>query len=511
MTAPIARMRARLRHVVGPRRATLHLAVVLVLMAVSVSSTAGAGTLERPPAPSGSYRPAFVTETDEIVWTDCLWSASTMFLDAWTRGALVADREALRAASGDLTGGSSLGDLRRGAAAYAGLEVRWSPYGGDPLDWTELLDRLAHGGAAVVLGWYSALPAHYTRWDPRFAGRGEGASGHSLFVTDYQPATDSLWLMDPLGRGDYVGEWIAASDLRRFVWTTDEGVLYAAVTPESETEAQDIGPTLAPFAGFGFAPPVILDAQQTGSTVELAVPIGDALGAVGARFPHVRLRVIFTRLGDAPTPPIDGAVGELAVASPGATADPEALDLEQVVDPTIQGDGLRAYITLPQVAGRYRLSLALVDPDGAEYPVGTRPDLPSAIVIVEDHPAPRPSPSLGAPEIPTLVIPTETPEPSAMPSPWPTPTPSATPTTSPIPSDSASPSPMVSPTPSVVPTASPGATATPDASATPTTTPPPTQTPASDPPSSSPSPSGTTAPSASDQPSASTTSDGVVR
>jgi hypothetical protein len=409
-----------------------------------------------------------------------------MFLDTWTRGGLVADREALRLASGDTVGGSNLNDLQRGVAAYAGIDLRFSPYGGDRLGWAEFLDRLAQGGGAVVLGWYSLLPDRYTRWDRAFAAKGTGASGHAMFVTDYRPSTDQLWLMDPLGRGDYRGEWIPAPDLRRFVWTARDGAIYGAVTPPPQGAAGG-RPTLRPFAGFGFGPPVVMDAPQTGATVELAVPVGDALGAVAARFPRVRVQVEFTPLGAVPEPPVDDAVGEAADVEPGPIVHETtpAADEPQMVDPTAQGDGLRALVRLPAIAGLYRMRATLVDPDGHDFPSVDRPHIPGAIVLVEDHPAVRAAPDLVRPDIPLLVIPTPTPSPTYEPPTLPSdPSPAATP----APTAGASPSPTSVPTsPSPSPTPSP-TIAPPTTTPAPTPAPSPSPTPTPDPPTPTPIP-----------------------
>lgn len=425
---------------------------ILAALASSLLCTTtalGAATLTRPPAPSGEYRPTFVTETDEAVWTDCLWASATMFLDAWTRGSAIADREALRIASGDHVGGSNLLDLQRGFAAYAGIDLRWSPAGSDRMGWSDLLDRLAHGGAAVLLGWYALLPEQYTRWDPAFAAKGVGDSGHALFVTDYRPATDELWLMDPLGRGDYAGEWIAEPDLRRFAWVTPDGAIFAAATPRPEIDG--LRAALRPFDGFGFAPPAIIDPLQTGATVELAIPVGDALGAVAARFPRVRIEVQFTALDDdVPKVETAGDVGE-GTQRVDTAPDPDGGEPTwhgQLVDPTIQADGLRAFVDLPAAAGLYRLRVRLVDGTGATFPEIDRPHIPGLIVLVEDRPAPRSAPELIVPDIPLLRLVDPALEPPAVPmnlpiapprrtdpdaSEAPTPTPSSPPSPSPSP------------------------------------------------------------------------------
>jgi hypothetical protein len=190
-------------------------------------SSAAVAWADAPGLPAGSVR--FVTQTDQRgPWIDCAWASLAMLLQRATGEEH--DRRDLRAASGDTVGGSTLADLARGAGSV-GYKLRWS--GGDAgarddMTFDQLLERLTRGGA-VVNGTYANLPDHYTRWDRSFAARGAD-SGHSLYVDRYDPATDRVFIMDPLGRGDYAGEWLAARDLRAFAWTDGSGHVVAAAT-----------------------------------------------------------------------------------------------------------------------------------------------------------------------------------------------------------------------------------------------------------------------------------------
>jgi hypothetical protein len=191
-----------------------------------VIGAAGAAVDGAMPA-AGAVR--FVTQTDQAgPWIDCAWASLSMLLQRAT--GTEHDRRSLRAASGDTVGGSTLADLARGARSV-GYQLQWSGSDAgarDDMTFDQLLERLTRGGA-VVNGTYANLPDRYTRWDRSFAARG-AASGHSIYVDRYDPATDRVFIMDPLGRGDYAGEWMPAKDLRAFAWSDGKGHVIAAAS-----------------------------------------------------------------------------------------------------------------------------------------------------------------------------------------------------------------------------------------------------------------------------------------
>ena len=191
----------------------------------------GSAAALTPPRPLPGYRPAFVTETDTRPWIDCLWSSGAMLLDKWTNGRVTATHGRLRRLSGDTHRGSTLADLR---VAYAklGIDLAYSPDGGARITWGGLLNRLAHGGGAVLLGHYSKLPRWYGRWDYRFWKGKAKTDNHAVYVERYDRKRGRVWLMDPLGRGDWKGEWISIWSLRRFAWTSGS-LVYAAMTPRA--------------------------------------------------------------------------------------------------------------------------------------------------------------------------------------------------------------------------------------------------------------------------------------
>jgi hypothetical protein len=188
-----------------------------------------------PTSTASSYRPAHVTETDERVWNDCTWASAAMWIDKLTGGKVKVDREALRAASGDKSGGSSLGDVVRGARKLLGLDLRAAH--AEHLTVNGLLDRLAAGGGAIVQGSYASLPSHLTRHDPGFAAQGTGNSGHAVYVGPLDRATGKVWWDDPLARAGGSGEWISVKDLKKFLWTDGHGRVSAMATPAAGSNA----------------------------------------------------------------------------------------------------------------------------------------------------------------------------------------------------------------------------------------------------------------------------------
>lgn len=194
------------------------------------------------------YIPHFVTETDETHWTDCTWASAVMFIDAWTLGQVIVDRERLRAASGDTIGGSNLGDVARGIDAL--LPNLPSLY--RPTTWTaaDVVNYLQNNGTIIAQGLYSSIryisSGRYVRWDPTFATKGSN-SGHAVHVTGYKIVDNVRYVFwqDPLGRGTYKGEWVPLTVLVTFlnslrrsngsVYVAAAKVGAAAVAPDTST------------------------------------------------------------------------------------------------------------------------------------------------------------------------------------------------------------------------------------------------------------------------------------
>src|SRR3954468_10416518 len=122
------------------RTFTRHLAAACLAAASLLVIAAGPVAALEPPRPLPDYRPAFVTETDEHPWTDCLWASAAMLLDKWTNGDVTRTHQQLRALSRDHKGGSTFKDL---AVAFhkLGFSTPDRLTGSRPT-WHELLRRL---------------------------------------------------------------------------------------------------------------------------------------------------------------------------------------------------------------------------------------------------------------------------------------------------------------------------------------------------------------------------------
>ncbi len=308
-------------------------AACLVLVTLFGVAPRPAAALE-PPRPLPDHRPEFVTETDTRPWVDCLWASAAMLLDKWTNGDVKVTHGKLRRLSDD-RGGSSLEDLQV-AFRKLGFDVPLDASGDSTLTWRRLLGRLRNGAGAVVLGDYGDLPRWHARWDRSFWRKKGKKDNHAVYVERYDRKRGRVWIMDPLARGDWQGEWISVSALRRFAWF--KGSRVAAVTTPVAAPA--------PFAGVvpGQANVGLSDDAVT-TTWKLRTPRdwswrgGDV---------HVSI-----------APAADPIAAAIAAAEvdPRTTADPapEA----PVAD--VAGHTLRLSAALPTEPGAYVASLSLSD------------------------------------------------------------------------------------------------------------------------------------------------------
>ncbi len=316
------------------------LASALVASFLAVSSvTAVAATpalaLE-PPRPLPGYRPDFVTEVQAGKWEDCLWASAAMLLDKWTNGQLQPGRDRLRALSGDHAGGSNLPDVAR-AFALLGVPLRYSPGGGDRISWNQLLARLARGAGAVIVGRDGALPRYYGRWDLQFWKKKGKDSYHAVYVERYDARAGRVWLMDPLARGTWTGEWISVRALRRFALASG-GALYAATTPTAAA---------APFSGVRLGSPTLVQGESgLAATWPVTAPRG-------WRFQGADVSARFTALAD----PIAAAVSAAATGPVGVAA----------LSPTTKASlgyrsrALTATVPLPRTPGAYGATIVVTD------------------------------------------------------------------------------------------------------------------------------------------------------
>ncbi len=288
-----------------------------------------------PPRPLPGYRPAFVTETDSQPQIDCMWASAAMMLDKWTNGDVRVGHERLRRLSGDLRGGSSLGDLQV-AFRRLGFRVSVTASGGGTLTWGALLARLGRGAGAVVLGDQGDLPRWFGRWDVAFWKKKGKKDNHALYVERYDRGRGRVWVMDPLAHGDWRGEWMSVWALQRFAWSSG-GRVAAVVTPTAKP---------APFAGVVVAEP----------SIRVSKDAVTALWRLRAprrwRYPGTDVRATFNRVA---SPLVVAA--ETAARQPGASVDTAP------ARPTARMDGrtLRATAALPAKPGAYVASMTLTD------------------------------------------------------------------------------------------------------------------------------------------------------
>ena len=157
----------------------------------------------------------FATQFDGSLFAsgNCNMAAGAMLLEV--QAGLRVTGGQMRAWSGATTRGTSLEDLQR-AFASQGQPLTIRRY----MPWSTFVKAVASGRSAVVQGWYGYLPSRYVL-QPGFV------SGHSIFVLGYSPhmfhGGGGFYVMDPLGRSGYSGEWWPASVLRAYGWSGEYG------------------------------------------------------------------------------------------------------------------------------------------------------------------------------------------------------------------------------------------------------------------------------------------------
>jgi hypothetical protein len=301
--------------------------------------------------PTGEYTPHRVWQMKK----NCVWAAGAMLLDKWTHGSARVSQSVLRRASHDKKGGSSLYDLSRGIAAVTGIHIAFSPGYGDTMAWWQLLDRLAHGGGAVLIGDYGNLPAHYTRWGRAFANRRN--SSHAVYIQSYDRVRGRVWLMDPLADGHYPGEWIDVEALHRFA-TIEKGKVMAAATPARSQ------PHTAPLTDHAYrlTGPRLSGTPVAGSTIRVEVGL-----SITAGFPEPEAHRIVARWVPILAPAAPAQLARSRALVDNATS-PDAIDPSTPVAATTASDpdragrrGFSVSLPVPAIPGRYRLTLGLAE------------------------------------------------------------------------------------------------------------------------------------------------------
>ncbi len=326
------------------------MAVAICAGLLSVVPARPAEAAWRASAITGEYTPQRVWQMKK----NCVWAAGEMLLDKWTHGAVRVSQSVLRRASHDKKGGSSLYDLSRGIAAVTGIHIPFSPGYGDTMAWWQLLDRLEHGGGAVLIGEYRDLPAHYTRWGRAFANRRN--TSHAVYIQTYDRVHGRVWLMDPLADGDYPGEWISVKALHRFA-TIEDGKVMAAATPARNH------PQTAPLTdrAYRLTGPRLSGAPVAGSTIRVQVGL-----AITEGFPAPAAHRVVAHWVPIVPPPAPASTRSRVVfdtaRSPSAILPPIPVEAATASDPDRAGrHGFSASLPVPTVPGRYRVTLGLAE------------------------------------------------------------------------------------------------------------------------------------------------------
>jgi hypothetical protein len=195
------------------------------------------------------YRTPFITETDEPAFTDCQFASGLMLVAEWTDGEAIHDRhgntldakglkrlrERIRVLSGDTVGGASLEDLARGIARRF-PDLPPIPRTTAPIDplrlcFDELWARLQSGYCAVLDGNPIKVRDALT---PLRSMQAKDDYDHAVFV--HAAGAERAYVMDPLDRGRYQGQWVPKVDLRQFAsrFATAAGSPYCAVVRRGE-------------------------------------------------------------------------------------------------------------------------------------------------------------------------------------------------------------------------------------------------------------------------------------
>jgi len=227
------------------------------------------------------YIPPQVTETwGESQFIDCTWCSGYGLVDIWVTGAvtrngdwrpfgqarLKAEREALREASGDLTGGSTLGDLARGIEAYWPdlPHLRNTPDGTETGDWHEMWGGLLSDRSVLLQGNPSLIPNEHS-----FLRTAQGSDDydHSILVVRARGGGDGL-VMDPLRPWTSKPRWVPETELHAFAsrFKTSGGLPYYAVVKRGAQSA----------LGRALAENRRLKAQLAGKPVDCTEAVADA-------------------------------------------------------------------------------------------------------------------------------------------------------------------------------------------------------------------------------------------
>lgn len=204
-----------------------------------------------------NYKPPFITETDEPTWNDCTVASTLMATAAATLGRTVMGddwrplnatglkkrREAIRnQIPGDTdVGGTSMADMRTAFGAF----YPWLPdlksayFDVQQNTWSQTVDKLSSGWVAVLQGNpinVKNVNSKLRRWT------NNDRYDHAIYADRARKNADGttdIFIMDPLGRGDYDGEWVPAVDVKQFTGVQD-GYVKANMFERGEWSAENL-------------------------------------------------------------------------------------------------------------------------------------------------------------------------------------------------------------------------------------------------------------------------------
>jgi hypothetical protein len=173
----------------------------------------------------------FVTERDEAIHNDCTICSVLMAIgyatgDAiWrqtdgtpmTAAQVKAFREAFRMLSGDVAGGTNLHGAVGSPSIAATVGKRWPSLAPSPcqdVPWATILARWKAGWAGAVIGnpiRVTNASSPLRRWTTN------DDYGHAIFAGPSHSDGIRGWIQDPMGFGDYEGQWVPLAELRQFM------------------------------------------------------------------------------------------------------------------------------------------------------------------------------------------------------------------------------------------------------------------------------------------------------
>ena len=193
------------------------------------------------------YQCPQINETwGETQFNDCTWAAGLGLVDIWTTGAVTrtpdwrpmnnarikAQREGLREASGDLTGGSTLDDLARGVAAYwptlPPLRTSTAGFGHADFTFDQLVAELQDDQSALIMGNPSKIPnqSSFLR-----TAQNNDDYDHSVLALKARKSDDAFLIMDPLRPFGSKPRWVPKREIKLFMsrFQTPTGIPYYAI------------------------------------------------------------------------------------------------------------------------------------------------------------------------------------------------------------------------------------------------------------------------------------------